>query len=64
MELDQSVLTGGEVAAFKLRSLYRQYGYMPYKMSKFEEYELYALNKDFRERQHYRLTMQTASPWP
>lgn len=47
MELDQSVLTGGEVAAFKLRSLYRQYGYMPYKMSKFEEYELYALNKDF-----------------
>ncbi len=47
MELDQSILTGGEAAALKLRSLYRQYGYTPYKMSKFEEYELYALNKDF-----------------
>ena len=47
MELKQSILTGVELAVMRLRSLYRQYGYAQYKMSKFEEYELYALNKDF-----------------
>lgn len=31
----------------KLCSLYRTFGYLPYKMSKFEEYDLYARNKDF-----------------
>lgn len=30
-----------------LRSLYSKYGYLPYKMNKFEEYDLYAKNKDF-----------------
>ena len=30
-----------------LRSLYRSYGYLPFKMSKFEEYDLYVRNKDF-----------------
>ena len=30
-----------------LRSLYTSYGYRPYKMSRFEEYDLYAGNKDF-----------------
>ncbi len=36
-----------ERAVFSLRSLYKKYGYLPYKMSKFEEYELYSKNKDF-----------------
>lgn len=36
-----------EKAVFALRSLYRRYGYSPYKMSRFEEYELYVRNKDF-----------------
>ncbi|MBQ6998017.1 MAG: ATP phosphoribosyltransferase regulatory subunit [Oscillospiraceae bacterium] len=36
-----------ESIAFRLRSLYRRYGYSQYKMSKFEEYDLYARNKDF-----------------
>jgi len=36
-----------EAIAFRLRQLYRQYGYTQYKMSKFEEYDLYARNKDF-----------------
>ncbi len=31
----------------KLRSLYEQYGYSHFKMSKFEEYDLYVRNKDF-----------------
>ena len=30
-----------------LRGLYGRYGYQPYKMSKFEEYDLYVRNKDF-----------------
>jgi len=36
-----------EQAIFALRSLYRRYGYGPYKMSRFEEYDLYVRNKDF-----------------
>ena len=36
-----------EKVMFGLRSLYRSYGYTQYKMSKFEEYDLYAKNKDF-----------------
>jgi ATP phosphoribosyltransferase regulatory subunit len=30
-----------------LRALYRRYGYVQYKMSKFEEYDLYVRNKSF-----------------
>ena len=36
-----------EQAVFALRGLYEQYGYAPYKMSKFEEYDLYVRNKEF-----------------
>ena len=36
-----------EQVIFSLRALYNRYGYAPYKMSKFEEYDLYARNKDF-----------------
>ncbi len=36
-----------EQAVFALRELYEHYGYAPYKMSKFEEYDLYVRNKDF-----------------
>ena len=32
---------------FALRELYDRCGYRPYKMNKFEEYDLYAKNKDF-----------------
>ena len=41
------ILKHEERAVFTLRSLYRRYGYAPYKMSKFEEYDLYVRNKDF-----------------
>ena len=34
-------------AGASLQKLYRRYGYIPYKMSRFEEYELYVRNKDF-----------------
>ena len=36
-----------EQAVFALRGLYERYGYAPYKMSKFEEYDLYVRNKEF-----------------
>lgn len=36
-----------EEAVFTLRALYEGYGYAPYKMSKFEEYDLYVRNKEF-----------------
>ena len=41
------VLKREEQAVFTLRALYRRYGYTPYKMSRFEEYDLYVNNKDF-----------------
>jgi ATP phosphoribosyltransferase regulatory subunit len=40
-------LSYNEKAIFSLRELYSKYGYSQYKMSKFEEYDLYAKNKDF-----------------
>ena len=40
-------LKGEEKVTMDLRSLYTSYGYRPYKMSRFEEYDLYAGNKDF-----------------
>ena len=45
--LDTKILKNEEKAVFALRALYRQYGYLPYKMSKFESYEYYIQNKDF-----------------
>lgn len=36
-----------ETALYDLQSTYRRFGYIPYKMSKFEEYDLYVRNKDF-----------------
>ena len=44
---DNMILKNEEKAVFALRALYRQYGYQPYKMSKFEPYEYYMQNKDF-----------------
>ena len=36
-----------EQVIYSLRDLYRRYGYHQYKVTKFEEYELYARNKSF-----------------
>lgn len=36
-----------EMAVMSLSKLYKQYGFKQFKMSKFEEYDLYAGNKDF-----------------
>lgn len=45
--MDESLLKSEEKAVLSLRFLYRKYGYLPFRMSKFEEYELYMRNKDF-----------------
>ena len=42
-----NILQTSEKIIFTLRSLYAAAGYLPYRMSKFEEYDLYAKNKDF-----------------
>ena len=47
MNLSDRVLKKGERALFELRELYQQYGYTRFKVSKFEEYDLYAHNKSF-----------------
>ena len=47
MSFDESILKNDEKAVFALRQLYLAHGYTHYKMSKFEEYDLYSENKDF-----------------
>lgn len=47
MEIDEKVLQAGEKYIFALRQLYVNNGYRPYRMSKFEEYDLYAKHKGF-----------------
>ncbi len=45
--MSEFVLKQEERISVELRSLYKKYGYLPYKMSKFEEYDLYVANKEF-----------------
>ena len=47
MTINESVLQSSEKITFALRELYLSHGYAHYRMSKFEEYDLYAQNKDF-----------------
>ncbi len=45
--MNETVLEKEEKIICDLRYLYHQHGYMPYSMSKFEDYEFYMQNKDF-----------------
>jgi len=47
MYIKENVLEKRERVVYALRSLYLDYGYRNYRMNKFEEYDLYAQNKDF-----------------
>ncbi len=47
MTFDTGLLKNDERAVFALRKLYNDYNYRQFKMSKFEEYDLYSKNKDF-----------------
>ena len=52
MKISDSVLKNDERAVFRLRDLYGRYGYSQFRMSKFEEYELYVRNKNFLTSDH------------
>lgn len=45
--MDTYVMSREELVSYQLRTLYSRYGYSQYKMSKFEEYDLYVRNKNF-----------------
>ena len=47
MKLKSEYMRTEEKVIFALRELYSKYGYAQFKMSKFEEYDLYVRNKDF-----------------
>lgn len=47
MDRLKKILSVEEWTALNLRALYAENGYEKYRMSKFEEYDLYARNKDF-----------------
>ena len=47
MNIDLNVLDESERIIYALRSLYMRRGYTHYRMSKFEEYDLYSRNKSF-----------------
>ena len=47
MDFNIGVLDESEKIIFALRTLYHERGYERYRMSKFEEYDLYSRNKDF-----------------
>ena len=42
-----AALSGSERVSLALRGLYQSYGYRQYRVGKFEEYDLYAQNKNF-----------------
>ena len=52
MNVNDKTLKAGEIAIYKLRELYESFGYSQYKMSKFEEYDLYVRNKSFLVSDH------------
>ena len=47
MQIDDRIMDEQEKIGFRLRDLYARSGYSRYRMSKFEEYDLYSRNKDF-----------------
>jgi ATP phosphoribosyltransferase regulatory subunit len=52
MNINDKTLKAGERAIYTLRQLYESFGYSQYKMSKFEEYDLYVRNKSFLVSDH------------
>ena len=47
MKLDENILKIEEKIMYELRSLYHKSGYTPFKMSRFEEYDMYVKNKSY-----------------
>lgn len=49
MIINENVFTNREKAMFALRALYSTHGFSMFRMSKFEEFDLYAANRDFMD---------------
>lgn len=47
MKMNEALFKQEERAIYALRALFRTYGYLPFRMGRFEEYDLYVRNKDF-----------------
>ena len=47
MQINDELMQRSERIVLGLQQMYLDAGYTPYRMSKFEEYDLYADNKDF-----------------
>ena len=47
MKINDKIISSAEKISLTLRELYFSYGYRAYRMSKFEEYDLYSQNKEF-----------------
>ena len=47
MQINDELMQKSERTVLGLQQMYLDAGYAPYRMSKFEEYELYIRNKDF-----------------
>ena len=47
VNFDSALINYDEKFVYNLRSVYKKYGYSQFKMSKFEEYDFYAQNKDY-----------------
>lgn len=47
MKVNENILKTEEKITLALRSLYHESGYAPFKMSRFEEYDMYVRNKNF-----------------
>ena len=47
MTLNDNILKTEEKITYALRSLYHECGYTPFKMSRFEEYDMYVKNRNF-----------------
>ena len=52
MNVDDRYLSNEEKVGYALRRLYAGFGYVPYKLSKFEPYDLYAENRSFLAGDH------------
>ena len=44
---EKKYIKNDEEAILRFKNLYKKFGYKQYKMNKFEEYDLYAENKNF-----------------
>lgn len=52
MTISNMLLKKEEEVIFSLRAIFEQYGYKKFKMSKFEEYDFYAANRNFLGSEH------------